>query len=163
MDCWVFKNRPVSGPEIVDLCGLNGLKPAQNHFQTVGRKAPHHFEWVFCAGLGTFRLQKERISGPQTGRFLKTQQSHSQTYLMFYDWGLKTGRLSQGARFAGLQAPIFKRDFCPRPRAGRCPTSTGPRAGRDPTVAEVMMGWFLPRSGYLKAVWPDSSFVAIWT
>ena len=41
-----FQNRPVSGPEIVDLGILNGPKLVQNLFKVVGHEAPHHFEWV---------------------------------------------------------------------------------------------------------------------
>jgi len=38
-----FQIRPVSGPEIVDLEGLNGPKPVQNPLKVVGLEVPHHF------------------------------------------------------------------------------------------------------------------------
>ena len=34
-----FQNRPASGPEIIDLCGLNGPKPVQHPYKMVGREA----------------------------------------------------------------------------------------------------------------------------
>ena len=63
-----FQNRPVSGPEIVDFCGLNGPRPVQNPFKMVGREALHHFEW-FWIDLGPLREQSSTIFGPETGRF----------------------------------------------------------------------------------------------
>ena len=41
-----FQNRPVSTQEIVNLGDLNGPTLVQHPFKTVGREAPHHFEWV---------------------------------------------------------------------------------------------------------------------
>ena len=42
-----FQIRPVSGLEIVDLGGLNGLKAVQNQFKDVWCEAPHHFRYGF--------------------------------------------------------------------------------------------------------------------
>jgi len=46
MGLFGFQIRPLSGPKIVDLGGLDGPKPVQNPVKMVGREAPHHFNWV---------------------------------------------------------------------------------------------------------------------
>jgi hypothetical protein len=73
-----FQIQPVSGPEIADVGGLNGLKPLANPSKMVGRFAPHHFGWV----LKRFRVVKtSKIAdflAPDRPD-LKTRQSHFQT------------------------------------------------------------------------------------
>jgi len=68
-----FQNRTVSGPDSVDVCGLNGPKSAQNPFKMVGRGVPRHFEWV----LGRLKVVQTTKIGDLRSRsrsILKTQQ-----------------------------------------------------------------------------------------
>jgi len=73
-----FPNRSASGPEIVDLCGLNYPRPAQNPFKMVWRFALHNFEWVLdrCRAVYTTKIDD---LGSRNRPILKTQQSNFQT------------------------------------------------------------------------------------
>ena len=75
MGLFGFRIRPVSGPEIVDFGGLNGLNPVQNPRKEVGREVPHHFSWVLglVRAVWTHKIDDFR-SGDRPD--LKTRLTH---------------------------------------------------------------------------------------
>jgi len=73
--------RPASGPEIVDVGGLNGSKPAQNPFEVVGGFAPHRFKWVLDRFRAVYATKIDDFRS-RSRPALTTKQSHFQPDLL---------------------------------------------------------------------------------